>query len=305
MTLKWLDKLSQFIRENHQADLDYFTKNSRQKEPSESKKNIHPDARLRLYQKIVAERPLDSEGGKLPIDEIQGVWDLLRIAFSESVAASSAVTEHSMERELPASVRLGSTSEAAVDTLSIPSSVLNIVSVKLGKPADALTAVDCRKLQELKLEGASLSDLSWLAEFGGLDHLDLDSTGVSELVPLASLLGLRFLDIRNNPIKSLESLSGLTNLETLYAGGTQVRDLSPLSGLTSLRKLYLWNCKVRDLSPLSRLDFLHTLFLRGTQVRDVSPLSGLTSLSTLFLSSTYIDRAAAESLLPHVKIVWE
>ena len=144
-------------------------------------------------------------------------------------------------------------------------------------------------LDDLRLEGNEISDLSPLAGLTSLTLLHLAGNEISDLTPLAGLTDLTLLVLSGNQVTDLSPLAGLTDLLTLYISSNQISDISPLANLTNLVMLWAHNNEISDLTPLANLTNLQDLSLSGNQISDVTPLTNLTSLGTLNLSNNQIS----------------
>ncbi len=103
----------------------------------------------------------------------------------------------------------------------------------LGKPQEKITAADLELLEELKVLGKGVTDLS------GLEYA----------------VNLRSLNLRSNSIEDLTPLSGLTNLEELNLADNLIKDLTPLAELTGLKKLDLSLNQVGEFTAISWTNF--------------------------------------------------
>ena len=140
-------------------------------------------------------------------------------------------------------------------------------------------------LEELRLRGNSLSDLSPLSELTTLKEVELSGESFSDLSPLAGLINLEGVGFWKTSISDLSPLAGLTKLRWLEFKDSPVSDLSPLAGLTSLKRLETYASKEPDLSPLKGLTSLIRLRIGSSGVSDLSPLAGLINLEELELFS--------------------
>jgi hypothetical protein len=165
---------------------------------------------------------------------------------------------------------------------------------------DAFSAVDgvqinlnllkrCKRLLDLRISGASNSDLMPLSELNSLERLVIDRTKVSDLSPISSLVNLVELDARGCPIPTIPPLCNLKALKKLNLRNTVISDLSSLGELEGLEELNLRNTKISDLTPLRRLRQLRWLQLQGTAVTDIRPLADLEALEVLFLRFTKVS----------------
>ena len=145
-------------------------------------------------------------------------------------------------------------------------------------------------LKEVEISGESLSDLSPLADLVNLEGVGFWKTSVSDLSPLAGLTKLRWLEFKNSPVSDLSPLVGLTNLKRLETYASNDLDLSPLKGLTGLVQLNISGSGVSDVSPLTGLINLERLRLQSNRkISDISPLASLKNLEWLDLSTNKIS----------------
>ena len=98
---------------------------------------------------------------------------------------------------------------------------------------------------------------------------------ISDLSPLARFTGLEILYLNDNNISDLSPLAGLTKLSALGLGHNNISDVSPLAGLTELSKLELNDNHISDISPLTELTKLWDLDLRENNISDLSPLKAI------------------------------
>lgn len=134
--------------------------------------------------------------------------------------------------------------------------------------ASALAAA--RNLRDLTIE-APIDDIGPFARLTQVDNLKLDGTRVTDLSPLAGAVHLGDLSICDGPLENLGPLAGL-RLRRLFLYRTRVRDLAPLAGMATLQVLGLAGCPVRDLSVVTTPPELHFVNLRNTGVTDLGDL---------------------------------
>ncbi len=84
---------------------------------------------------------------------------------------------------------------------------------------------------------STLSDISRLADLGGLETLSLSDNSVDDLAPLAKLKSLRALSVGGTNITDLTPLANLSNLSHLTISNTSVSNFSPLTTLRNLTQL--------------------------------------------------------------------
>lgn len=158
--------------------------------------------------------------------------------------------------------------------------------------------------------------LDAVGQLWALDNLSLEGNDLSDLTPLADLGGLVTLDLRNNQIRDLSPLAGLDNLHALYLDGNPLEDLSPLYGLKGLTLLSvtgaelddkelqalseaLPNCAIHsDASTAGAVDITiggvtfksnaSELDLSGLGLRDIGSLAGCRELRRLNISDNQI-----------------
>ena len=149
------------------------------------------------------------------------------------------------------------------------------------------------KLQELNLNGSSITDIQVLTNITSLKSLDLGGTYISDVAPLKNLIELNHLVLPQD-INDLSSLVNLVNLKSLDGIGYDTCDLTPLKNLVRLQNLDLdGRLGVSDLSPLSNMIDMRTLSLYGTSVSDLSPLRSMKNLEVLDISETQVNNLAA------------
>ena len=143
-------------------------------------------------------------------------------------------------------------------------------------------------LEELSLQGNSITEISGLSEVVSLTRLSLDGNQLSGSMPseLGNLTYLTDLSLGWNNITDISALSGLTNLTRLYLVSNAITDISPLAGLTNLTDLSLDYNNIPDISPVAGLTNLTHLSFSDTNVPDLSVLAGLTNLTHLRLITT-------------------
>lgn len=100
-------------------------------------------------------------------------------------------------------------------------------------------------LEELRLAGCGLTDLSFLEGSDGFCRMIFVENDITDLTALRGADNLRELNL-----KSLDGLETLSELERLYIGYTSVTDLEPLRGCGNLRRLELTYLDIDDYSPI-------------------------------------------------------
>lgn len=162
-----------------------------------------------------------------------------------------------------------------------------------------------RKLEELDIWHARVSDLRPLAGLRNLRRLNLSSTKVADLSPLRGCKKLEQLSLSNTTFRNLEQLQFFPALRELNLVSLELRDLGPLAKLVGLTRLNLEHNPIVDVRPLSSLKELTALYLSNCPLRDLSPLKGLHKLQYIGLSGTGTDEAERNALkkaLPHLRM---
>ena len=196
------------------------------------------------------------------------------------------------------------TSSVALDGLEITDAMLDTIN--------QLTS-----LGSLSLKGNQLSDVSALAELGGLVTLDLSDNSIEDVSPLAGLNNLHALFLDNNPVQDLSPLCSLDGLAILSITGLELskEELAELSqampncaiytdaavetlvnitigGVTfksDTRELDLSGLGIRDIDALARCTELRRLDLSGNEIMDLSPIMNLPYLERLDISDNRIS----------------
>ena len=113
------------------------------------------------------------------------------------------------------------------------------VRERLEKPQEEITATDMEHLEELKLLGKGVADLT------GLEYA----------------VNLRSLNLRSNAIKDLTPLSGLIKLEDLNLADNAIEDLTPLGELAGLKRLDLNLNQIKEFTAIPWANFTNLEYL--------------------------------------------
>ena len=150
------------------------------------------------------------------------------------------------------------------------------------------------RLNNIKLRGNQITDVSPLAGLINVDWLGLEENEIRDLSPLKGLVKLNGIGLEGNPITDVSPLAGMISLEGIDARRTAISDFSPLAGLPRLRWIELGNDKSISKSPSLRgLKALRRLEINNAGVSDLSGLSGLTQLQSLTLNDNSISDISA------------
>ena len=103
-------------------------------------------------------------------------------------------------------------------------------------------------------------NLSWAANFTGLETLHLTETQVDDVSWLKDMRELKWLEIFDSPVCDLSMLRDHAAIHTLRLQGTNIKDISFIENYQRLDWLTLIDCPIEDYSPLfttqSRLKYL-------------------------------------------------
>jgi hypothetical protein len=264
-----------------------------------------------------------------PLLQNYDLWDLMRIPFSTSVAATTADQDKQERPRRPEPVGSDSVISphvAAPPTtpaeprrvLDMPRAVLSAIATSLKKDVDRVSEDDFVAVRDLDLPCAdvrTVSSLAWLeyleslnlaanpvddvsalASLQNLQSLDLGATGFQDVSSLASLQKLRSLTLRHTYVSDISSLADLQNLQYLDLTATPVSDVSSLANLQNLGRVDLCGTAVSDVSSLANLQNLQWLDLGRTAVSDVSSLANLQNLQWLGLVETRVSLDQVDKL---------
>jgi Leucine-rich repeat (LRR) protein len=154
----------------------------------------------------------------------------------------------------------------------------------INKPSGGLSQNDYDQVKALDLSAKGLSDISLLEKLKYLEELKLGGNKVQNLTPISDLSLLKKLDLSGNGISNLAAINSLTSLQELSLGGNAISDISPLSNIKALKALDVGNNKIENLEPLSGLPSLEVINLAQNNVASLAPLKGLKSLKMLIVS---------------------
>lgn len=162
-------------------------------------------------------------------------------------------------------------------------------------------------LQSLDLTGCRLApeSLEVLAGLPALRQLNLAETGLSTIAGLENVQNLTVLNLRNNTIRNLEPLSHMVTLQELNLTHNALTDLSALTPLTELQKLDVSFNSLTSLAPLANCPKLTWLDAGNNQLESLSGVEGLSLLTYLgadFNKLTDISLLAGNAALETLKV---
>ncbi|HYX35733.1 MAG TPA: leucine-rich repeat domain-containing protein [Oligoflexus sp.] len=142
---------------------------------------------------------------------------------------------------------------------------------------------------EIRLNGNSITDVSYLKSFNGLLSLSISNNRKDPQTLIRSigkLPPLHTLTLRSNAIKSLDGFETAKVYNVLDLSYNEIESISELSKLehaSQIAHLRLSANKITDVSSLSSLIGLETLDLAFNRISNLSPLASLKNLSYVLL----------------------
>lgn len=137
-----------------------------------------------------------------------------------------------------------------------------------------VSALAGSSLEELRVNGSPIAELSVVVDLPSLVHLEASETLVTDLGPVAAAPSLTSAVLDGCGLSDVSPLFANAQLRVLGLRNNQITDLAPL-GATLIEWLWIDGNPVSDLSPLASLSPLEYLTIADTQVTDLSPLQGL------------------------------
>lgn len=202
---------------------------------------------------------------------------------------------------------------------------------KLAELTGALAEVRSIRLNRAAFAGEIQIDLSLLSASASLEELIVNGGSITGLSGLGALRSLRHLALHGDgldwePEEQAEIFCGLSNLQSLSLNAWPWDDLSPLAGLSQLERLdlrggelcslqgidalgSLTHLSLRDFYALSEaaeigsLSKLRTLRLLNLGVSSLEGLEGLNELSSIELESSNPVDVTALATLPRLTTV--
>lgn len=204
---------------------------------------------------------------------------------------SSNVQVGTMEGGSPGSEVTDSNAVIVWTDPNLQKAVVPQVKKKLGIDSDNITVADARKISDLDLTDAGVTDISSLQYFVGLSKLNLCNNAVSDLSALTGLQKLEDLNLEKNLVSDLSPLAGLDRLTRLDLYANDIMDITPIAGLTQLRNLDIRANKIQDISPLKDMVLMEKLYMSDNMdLYDLSPLSNMPSLHYLSVKNTSVSQ---------------
>lgn len=173
---------------------------------------------------------------------------------------------------------------------------LKSLSVSASDSSERQIWEDLIHLEELKITGSSLKDLSSLKSFTSLKKLSLNRTSIDDI---PKLIHLKELVIEDEKITDIYFLKNLENLTTLSIIDTNVKNIEVIKNLKQLKSLTLFeNNLLRDGTPVSMCTNLEYLNLDSQDMDEKPNLSQCVKLERLRLtgSDSLIDLKSLKNL---------
>lgn len=143
-------------------------------------------------------------------------------------------------------------------------------------------------LEELTMQGCSISSLSFLEAAPALKRLDLSHNAIGNLSVLATIPTLEVLELGDNAISDLTPLAGLPELTSLNLSENVLTSMAPLSSCVKLTVLNVSENKITDIAAVQQLASLTLFQAEKNQIADCGPLAVCTELRTLDISNNQI-----------------
>ena len=172
--------------------------------------------------------------------------------------------------------------------------------------SEQLTAVgSCRNLEELRLSGCGLSNITPLEGLEKLRVLDLSDNSINNLSPISNLTALETLLLSSNAVTSVNALNKLANLRVLDLSHNVIKSLTHLAQCTAMRELNVSNNELTSLAGLEFMAELEILDASKNQVTDASQLAGCLKLRQFTMTDnllTSVDFLSGIKAIENVNI---
>ena len=151
-------------------------------------------------------------------------------------------------------------------------------------------------LKTLDLQGNAVGSLSVLSTVPTLQHLDLSDNAVADVMPLAGLTELSYLDLSENVLTDMAPLSGCTRLMELDVSDNRLTSIAAVQNLTALTSFRAEKNQITDCASLAHCTQLRTLDISHNQLTDITMLSTLADMAEFDFS---YNQATALPQLPN------
>jgi len=157
------------------------------------------------------------------------------------------------------------------------------------------------QLQELRLVGCGLSNITPLAETKNLVYLDLSENAIRDISPLGNLTTLETLILHSNALIHLEDLGALNGLKELDASYNYLSTTAHVSTLTGLTKLDVSANGLMKLEGVDTLVNLQHLAASYNNFVEVDILAACPQLETLDVSHNTLLQIDVTAKLTNLK----
>ncbi len=147
----------------------------------------------------------------------------------------------------------------------------------------------CLVVQEIRLSGNEIEDISPLAGLKELLSLDLAANKIADISALKELKRLQYLNLNDNRVQKLDALAELSNMRSLYLNNNKIERLGKLKQLTKLWSLYVSGNPLQAAAVLRRLEMVDTLDLSNCGLKSVDFIKPMKRLKLLDLSGNQLE----------------
>lgn len=139
----------------------------------------------------------------------------------------------------------------------------------------------CPKLAVLWMSQNQVHDLTPLEGCAQLEDLIADANGLGSARGMGGHESLRRVSLADNGLTSADGLEGLASLEELSLARNQLSDVTALSSCTSLRRVDLSSNQLTDVMPLASCKHMEHLSLASNQIENLDVCERFTELEQL------------------------
>ena len=242
--------------------------------------------------------------GKYPSTDSDLYTAPITLPAGETTILAVAVDEQGLVSPV---VRNGYTIGGVLEEVTLSDSALDqAVREQLGLgPSDPLMSDVLWSVTHLTVP-ETVTDLSDLAQFTGLQSLTIQNISGLDFTVLSKIPALQELDLSGCTLStnSLQAVGSLTELRKLTLSGCALSDITAFSQLTKLQELDLSNNILEDVGILSLMLELQTVKLSDNPLTSIAGLSTCAKLQDLDINNCKIsslgalsDKTALQTLL--------
>lgn len=156
--------------------------------------------------------------------------------------------------------------------------------------SDELDAIgNLTSLQQLELNGCSLSTTSGLEKLTNITYLDLGNNAIRNISALSSMSQLQELRMSTNALQDLNALSSCTQLTYIDVSHNAISSIDPIAHLQNITHLNLNNNSISNLSQIGTMTGLQELFISYNGLIGISQLETCAALVRLDISHNNIE----------------